>query len=149
MKKKCVILMLYCLLMSSSILAADKSVVLVANHQTNIEKLTPNDLKKVYLGLARKNGEVKIIPIRNHSDNVLHEVFLQHVIRMSSRYYERILTKMTLDSGVTRPKSFKSHNQLTKEIESNNNNITYMWSTQVENHPNLKVIQVIWRGESN
>lgn len=149
MNMRYLILTLYLTLICFSAHAETRSLVLVSNSEANISEMSHKDLKKVYLGLATDNNNQIILPIRNHTDELVHEIFLQNILRMSSRTYERLLNKRTLHSGAVRPKSFNNSQEIIRSLLENESSVSYMWKSQAELIPELKIIQVIWTGDTD
>ncbi|MDX1811207.1 MAG: hypothetical protein R3240_04620 [Gammaproteobacteria bacterium] len=142
------ILILFLILFTSytaSALADSRKLVLVTAKNNDIPALNAKELKKVYLGLiVKKQGNV-LTPILNHTESLMDEVFLQNVIFMSSRNYERQLNSRTFRSG----KRIHAHSSLKEIIDSlqkNNNSITYLWESDAKKYSNIKIIQNLWAG---
>ena len=136
------ILLTCCL--ASATLAANEKLVLVTGKNSNIEKISNKQLKRAYIGLTLKQNNNLIKPIRNHSDNFAHEVFLQNVIVMSSRIYERQLTTRALRKGSKRPVSKSTQKKLVSHLNNTENSISYMWEREALKSKSVKIIQSLW-----
>jgi len=139
-------LLLLCALYFSTFAIAEteKRLVLVTSVNSNISQLSTKELKRIYIGLSLKQNNQKIKPIRNHSDSFAHEVFLQNVIIMSSRIYERQLTTRALRKGSKRPDSESSHAKLVAHLNRETNSISYMWEHKALSDDSIRVIQPLW-----
>lgn len=126
-----------------------RTMVLVTGVENDFAPLTNKELKRVYLGLpVTRNGE-EVTPIRNHSDMLLHEVFLQHIIFMSSRNYERQLTSKTLRSGKKRISEHSSHQELINDMHMSKNGVTYLWEDDALKYPDVIILQRLWTGSAD
>lgn len=147
--KRYVFLIIILTFISMANAGENRKLVLVASEQSSVTSLNAKELKKLYLGLNVEKNGTAIVPVRNHSDTLLHEVFLQHVIFMSSRNYERQLTSRTMRSGKKRIDEYSEKKQLINRLLRQPNSITYLWEKDLKAHPNLKVIQHLWAGSTN
>ena len=125
----------------STLAESGQKLVIVTGSQSNITSLTPKELRRVFLGLNVTNNNSAVIPIRNHSDEMLHEVFLQKIMFMSSRTYERQLNLRIVRKGLERPKQFSKQSEIISVLTNTNNSITYMWEQDAKNFSDLRVIR--------
>lgn len=120
---------------------SDRTLVIVIGADSELTPLNAKELRKLYLGLkVKKNGE-PIKPVQNYSDEILHEVFLQKIMYMTSRTYQRQLKLRTIRKGSKPPIEFSSNKPIVNLLENNKNSIAYMWKTDAENTPNIRVLQ--------
>lgn len=125
----------------STLAESGQKLVIVTGSQSDITSLTPKELRRVFLGLNVTNNNSAVIPIRNHSDEMLHEVFLQKIMFMSSRTYERQLNLRIVRKGLERPKQFSKQSEIISVLTNTNNSITYMWEQDAKNFSDLRVIR--------
>jgi ABC-type phosphate transport system substrate-binding protein len=124
---------------------ADHALVLVTHVDSPIENLSNLELRKIYLGIAiRVDGEA-IRAIRNLSDEQLDRIFLQNIVAMSERSYERRLLSFTMKYGRPRPDEIHDTNTLVERLSANPYAISYMWSTDADAEKELKILGTIWR----
>ena len=88
-------------------------------------------------------------PLRNETDPLLTEVFLQKVIFMSERSYDRELLSRVYRLGGKRPEIYSENTKLVNELRDIPGTLTYMWSDDVEDTAGLKSLGVIWAGSIN
>lgn len=131
---------------SPTIAEVDQRLVLVASEVNNITALSQKELKRTYLGLTLKRTDQVIVPIRNHSDEFAHEVFLQNIISMSSRIYERQLTTRSLRGAGKRPLAEVNREDLVSRLAQIPNSISYMWENDALNDDRVVIIQTLWSG---
>lgn len=122
-----------------------RRLVLVANAHSGITALTPAEVRKLFLGITIEQNGHSLIALRNQTDQVLHEVFLQKVMFMSGPMYERTLLTRLLRTKGPRPGAYSSEQELHVALQANPNTVTYMWSDQAEATPDLRVISELWR----
>lgn len=139
--------LLFCLcgLFSAAALAADgRRLVLVSRLDSNIAPLTAPEVRRLYLGVPLFVNGKPVQPLRNTSDPVIEEAFLQKVLFMSRESYERALLSKVLHSGGTRPTTYTSENPLLQTIENNPNAVTYIWFDAISGK-SLKILAELWQ----
>jgi len=122
-----------------------EQVVLVAGEKSPIENLSPLELRKAYFGIVVRDNNQIIRPFRNSSDSQLNRIFLQSVVAMSERSYERRLFSLTLKSGRPRPEEFTDQDDLVRALRDNPYCISYMWRSDAERSIGIKVIKLLWQ----
>ena len=124
-----------------------RQLVIVASDKSSISNLSQTELRRLFLGvIVIKNG-IRIRPICNISSDVLYEVFLQKVIFMSARQYERHLLTRIFRHGGKKPAMYKNTKRIINELETNPNSISFMWEKNVIKTTSIKVIQPLWSGQ--
>jgi len=134
-----------CLAFCWTTVRAAPQVVLVAGENSPIENLSPLELRKAYFGIVIRHDNQIIRPLRNSSDARLSQIFLQSVVAMSERSYERRLFSLTLKSGRPRPEEFTDQNNLVSALREYPYSISYMWRSDAEQSPGIKIIDRIWQ----
>lgn len=125
----------------STLAESGQKLVIVTGSQSDITSLTPKELRRVFLGLNVTNNNSAVVPIRNHSDDMLHEVFLQKIMFMSSRTYERQLNLRVVRKGLAKPKQFSTQAEIISALTNTNNSISYMWEKDAKNFSDLRIIR--------
>ena len=126
---------------------AERTAVLVTNASCPVQELRPLEIRKAYLGVAvRKLGRT-IRPMRLNNDAALKQVFLQSVVAMSEKSYERRLLSLALKYGTPRPVEYNSVDALVKSVLKRDCAIAYMWQSTSMEYKNLKVLRLLWQGE--
>jgi len=119
----------------------DRTLVVVINHDSELAPLNAKELRKLYLGLkVKKNGE-HLKPVQNYSDDVLHEVFLQKIMFMTSRTYQRQLKLRTIRKGIKPPVEFSSNKSIVELLMNNKHSVAYMWKAEAERISDIRVLQ--------
>ena len=122
-----------------------EQVVLVVGENSPIENLSSLECRKAYFGIVVRYDNQIIRPFRNSSDSQLSQIFLQSVVAMSERSYERRLFSLTLKSGRPRPKEFTDQDDLVRALREYPHSISYMWRSDVERSIGIKVIKLLWQ----
>jgi hypothetical protein len=125
---------------------ADHVLVLIANADSPIDTVSSMELRKLYLGFpVEDDGGRPIRAITNKSSARSWEIFLQDVMGMSARSYERRLLTLTLQSGRNRPAVYNGLDELLERVESDEQAIAFVWVEDISNRENIKVLRVLWR----
>ena len=133
------------LLLAAEAAWADLEVVLVANRESPIESISTLDIRKIYLGISVSIDGRNIRAFRWRNDERLNNIFLQSVIAMSQRSYERRLLSMVLKFGTPRPVEVSDRDQLLQLLARNPLSIAYMWESDAEADTRVKIIRVLWK----
>ncbi len=133
------------LVMMAATSRADVAVVLVADKDSPIESISSLDIRKVYLGISVTIGGNAVRALRRRDDEHLNEIFLQSVIAMSQRSYERRLLSLVLKFGTPRPAEVDSHDELLELLVNSSSSIAYMWKSEAESDSRVKIIRVLWQ----
>jgi len=133
------------LLCSVNAAYANEALVLVASQESPIHELTSLEIRKLYLGFnVRDRSERQIVALTNKSDTRVMTVFLQNVMAMTQRAYNRRLLTLAVQSGRARPRSVASLDQLHELLLSDRMMVTCMWKADVDEFSGLKVLRVLW-----
>ena len=125
--------------------AEDAAVVLVTGNNSPIEIISSLEIRKIYFGISVSIKGQAIRALRRRDDERLNQIFMQSVIAMSQRSYERRLLSLVLKFGSPRPVEVKSRDEVFKLLAENPSTITYMWKSNAEADPRLKIISVLWQ----
>ncbi len=109
-------------------------------------RLSPRDIRKLYLGRAIIRNDRRLIPLINRSDPLLYQIFLQKSVLLSSNSYERFLLSKVFRSGGSRPQRYDSLQQLIQALLHRPHTVSYMWAVNARDEPRLRIIKEIWRG---
>ncbi|HLA74981.1 MAG TPA: hypothetical protein VJM76_03625 [Gammaproteobacteria bacterium] len=126
--------------------ASAERLVLVTSANTNLPALTNVEVRRLFLGKPLVKDGVRIEGLRNTSDELLQEVFLQKVVFMSVRAYERQLLSNVFREGGERPADYKEVNQLLNALQEKYGTLTYMWANVAQATPGVKIIGELWEG---
>ena len=139
------ILIISALALMATTSRAEVAVVLVADKDSPIESVSSLDIRKIYLGITVTIGGDVVRAIRRRDDERLNQIFLQSVIAMSQRSYERRLLSLVLKFGTPRPAEVDSHDELLELLQNHSSSIAYMWKGEAESDSRVKIIRVLWQ----
>ena len=123
-----------------------RRMVLVAASTSAVSGLSSPDLRRSYLGTPITQRALVIRPLRNVSDPLLYEVFLQKVLFMSPRTYERHALSHVFRLGGTRPPEHDDIAELDAALREHAGAITFMWEDAARDLDDVKVIMELWYG---
>jgi len=133
------------MLLSITAAWADDTVVLVTSSESPITNISSLEIRKAYLGISVRIAGSTVRPIRQREDDRLNQIFLQSVIAMSQKSYERRLLSMMLKFGTPRPGEADSREGLIKTLQSNPFAIGYMWKSDADSDPRIHAVVVLWQ----
>lgn len=137
-------LMLLAVLLSVPGVAAtpdtEPALVLVANAQSTITRLAPETVRKLYLGVPLMVDNQRIHPLRNGTNTMLHEKFMQKVMFMSTPAYERQILSRVFRLGGQRPPVYTDWAELVRALESDPTAVTYAQRELAVARRSLKIV---------
>lgn len=131
----------------SNVEAQSKRLVLVTNKISSLPELSLKQIRQIYLGRAIR-GEA-ITPLSNQTNDLLYEVFLQKVIFLSERDYEKRLITRTFQTGERRPVVHVKEHDLLQSLGRQPGSVTFMWDETAARYPELRVVKVLWNEQAN
>jgi hypothetical protein len=142
MRRLLVIALLLCLVAPAR--PASQEVVLVVRADSPVTDLDSVSVRKLFLGLPVLVNGTPLHPLRNRSDPLLDEIFLQQVVAMSQSSYDR---QMLI--GVNRqlslpPTEYTRVADVIAALNADPNAVSFMWNRDVGHNPRLRVIRVLW-----
>ena len=124
---------------------AEVAVVLVTHKDSPIQDISSLDVRKAYLAMSVTVDGNSVRAIRRRDDERLDQIFLQYVIAMSQRSYERRLLSLVLKFGTPRPKEVDDSDELFESLVSIPSSIAYMWKSDAEADSRVRIIGVLWQ----
>lgn len=134
-------------LVTGNVEAQSKRLVLVTNNLSSVPELTLKQIRQIYLGRALRG--VSITPLSNQTNDLLYEVFLQKVIFLSERDYEKRLITRTFQTGERRPIVHVKEHELLQTLSRQLGSVTFMWEETAARYPDIRVVKVLWNEEEN
>lgn len=123
---------------------ASQAVVLVVRADSPLQELDSVSVRKLFLGLPVLINGSPLHPLRNRSDTVLDEIFLQQIVAMSQSNYDRQILIGVNRQGWLRPTEYGRLSDLVAALEADPNAVSFMWERDVGHNPKLRVIRVLW-----
>jgi hypothetical protein len=139
-------LILTLLLFAAQAAYADQALVLITSADSPLQSVSSIDLRKLYLGfIVNTETGHQIRPVTNDSDSRAKEVFLQSVVGMSARSYDRRLLTLTLRTGRHRPEVFRETAALLDRIADDAYSIAFVWNEDVAGREDIRILRVLWQ----
>lgn len=123
-----------------------RTLVLVTGSGESELNLSSAEIRRLFLGLPVGGQKPPVTALINRTDALLHQVFLQKVIFMSSHLYERQLLTNVVRQGGQRPPVYTDRQALLNALRAQPNSVTYMWRDQIPADADLVVVTEIWKG---
>ena len=124
---------------------ADDTMVLVTSSESPITDISSLDIRKAYLGISVRIAGSTVRPILQQDDDRLNLIFLQSVIAMSQKSYDRRLLSMMLKFGTPRPGKADSREALIETLQGNPYAIGYMWKSDAASDARVRTVKVLWQ----
>ena len=124
---------------------ADVAVVLVTDKDSPIQRISSLDIRKAYLGIPVSVDGNTVRALRRSDDERLNQIFLQSVVAMSERSYERRLLSLMLKFGTPRPDVVDDGGELLELLDRYPSSISYMWKRDAEKDPRVRIIGGVWQ----
>ena len=115
-------------------------LVMVTSAHSRIGALSLPMLRNIYLGSSSGVSSQSIRPLINQSNRMLHEVFLQKVLFMSKKTYERYLRHKKLPSDTVLPVAYRSEAGLIEYLNAHPDSITYLTEQAAAQWPSMRVV---------
>ncbi len=135
---------LFLICMSGSVHA--RELVLIGPESLAKAHFNKTELRRLFLGfMIYKNGEV-VNAFRNDSSEKMDNVFMQHVMFMSRKNYERRLLSLKFKKGNRDIKALDTTGEVLSIISRNKYSVSYAWSDEIADKEGIHVLQVLWKG---
>jgi len=115
-------------------------LVLVASAHSAIQRLSPDETRKLYLGIPMIVGSQRVRPLRNSTNLKVQEMFMQKVMFMSTPAYERQILSRVFRMGGTRPPAYAELRDLLNALETDPAAVTYVPREIATARPGLKIV---------
>ena len=125
-----------------------RTLVLVSGTDSNVDRLSSDEVLFLFMDAPVVKNGLRLQPVLNETDRLLREVFLQKVMFMSWRHYQRRLVSQAFSHGWPRPDTVSSLDELVYKLQHEPGTVTYMWKKTAEAQK-IKIVQVLWSGSVN
>lgn len=119
-------------------------VVLVSAGKQPPQEFTRKELRLLYLGYAITINEQQYEPLINATQKQIYKGFLQKIMFMSEKNYERQLVARIFRRGGERPGKFSSRNELIANLKMKPNRITFVRLDFALQDDDIQVVQQLW-----
>ena len=121
-----------------------RKLVLVTAETSNVPALSPEQVRRLYLGAAVNGDSRTVVPLRNNSDSLLREVFLQKVVYLSEPIYERALIARMVAGKGARPPVYDDQKDLLAALRATPNAVTYLWEDTATATKGIRIVSELW-----
>jgi len=128
----------------NSAFAMKVSGVLVASEDSQVQKVSIIEVRKIFIGLPASESSKIHQPVINNSDKQVYQIFLRKVLRMTDKGYKRKLIKRIFRQGSEKIKSLNKKDKLVQYLRDNPNDVSFMLKENAEKIKGIKVIQQLW-----
>lgn len=132
------------LLYANIVFAANENSQMVLVSGSTPPHLTQSELRRLYLGAPVTKHGKKLVPLRNESDELLYEMFLQKVISMSASRYEQFLVKRVYRGAGSRLRVATKFKKVVALLKQRSDMVSFMWKVDAENTNGINIIQPLW-----
>jgi len=123
---------------------ASQEVVLVVRADSPVTDLDSVSVRKLFLGLPVLVNGTPLHPLRNRSDPLLDEIFLQQVVAMSQSSYDRQMLIGVNRQLTLRPTEYTQVADVMAALSADPYAVSFMWNRDVGHNSRLRVIRVLW-----
>ena len=134
------VLWLVCLALPMLALTAEPRLALVTSSASPLDEIPAGEVRRLYLGIPVVVRGHEVIPLRNHSDSVAHEIFLQRVLFMSAQAYERQMAARIFRGGGNELRRYDTVQQLVEALARDPWAVSYMPADMAAHLPGIKTI---------
>ncbi|MHB0991159.1 MAG: hypothetical protein ACYC3O_06735 [Burkholderiales bacterium] len=131
----------------AQVFAAKQDLVLVAAYNTVVPQMSPDVVRRLYIGVPVEAAGHVIVPLINASDSLVLEIFMQQVLFMSYDVYIRQNSSRSSRKDDMPAQSYSSMPALIAALRANPYAVTYMLRSTAIAFPDLKIIAELWRSE--
>ena len=136
-----IILQMSCI---SSVFAEELRLLLITRAEYKPLPLDKNELRRLFLGMPVYRNGKKLIPLINKSEKLCYQVFLQSVVGLSQKRYERSLVSGLYRQGVIAPVVYEDKKDLLKDLSKKDGTISVMFDQGEGKEKEFNVVQEIW-----
>ncbi len=128
----------------TSAFATERRLLLITNSNYKPLSLNKTELRRLFLGIPVYRKGNRLIPFVNKSEDLCYQVFLQSVIGMSEKRYERTLVSGFYRQGVLSPNIYQDQIKLLSDLKTEELGISFLFDTEGIEEKQFNVVQEIW-----
>jgi len=128
----------------SSVFSEELRLLLITRAEYKPLPLDKNELRRLFLGMPVYRSGEKLIPLINKSEELCYQVFLQSVVGLSQKRYERSLVSGLYRQGVIAPVVYEDKKDLLKDLSKKDRTISVMFDQGEGKEKAFNVVQEIW-----
>lgn len=145
------LLCLCCIGAINTVQAGEDRLVLVAPEGQKVQPLNKTELRRLFLGLPVYRKGVLLQPLINKSEDFCYQVFLQSIVGMSQKRYERTLVSSLYRQGINSPPVYTDVDKILEEMTKSSSRVSFMFihdGTELTGK-SLEIVQEIWASGKN
>ena len=119
-------------------------VVLVTSAEPSLPVFSRKELRMLFLGIPVLKQNSRVTPLINASDPITYQGFLQKVVSMSDRNYQRQLVSRVFRRGGKRPARYSDRAALLTALHKDSSAVTFLTTDVVAQHDGIQIIQILW-----
>ncbi|MBL4743442.1 MAG: hypothetical protein JKX87_02215 [Cycloclasticus sp.] len=146
MKKLYAVLMLLVFLAPTTAISGEDTLVAMVTSNLSLTDNKTLDIKairKLYLGFKSAAQQKPVEVVVNVSDEQLYQSFLQRVMYMSAKKFQRISVAKFFRHGGKLIQNIDNTNELAEKLSSNSNVVSFIWAKDLKRYKHLKVIKIL------
>ncbi len=106
--------------------------------------LDKNELRRLFLGISVYRKGERLVPLVNKSGELCYQVFLQSILGMSQKRYERVLVSGFYRQGVRSPSIYVDQQNLLIDLQDKKFGISFLFDNGTGVEKQFNVVQEIW-----
>jgi len=134
------LLLLPAAIISLPVNAIECPLLVVASQTAPVDTLPPKMIRRLFLGVPYQTRIGPLKPVRNTSDAMLQEVFLQKILFMSKNTYRRVLASQLVRLREPGPAEYRETEKLIQALYTDPRLISYIWHSQLPADSHLKIL---------
>lgn len=120
--------------------AMECPLFVVAAASSPVDHITRHELRRLYLGVPYQTRSGQLKPVRNESDPMLREVFLQRIMFMSRNAYQRALATHLVPLREAGLAEYANTGKLISALLAKPGLVSYIWSSEHPEDGGLKIL---------
>lgn len=122
----------------------DQDIVLVASARSPLSSIAPPDVRRLYLGIPIVQAGREVMPLINHSNTLVKELFLQKVLFMSAQIFERQMVSRVFRQGGAKIPEFSDLRTLAAALIADPMAVSFMMPSALRSLEGLKALNELW-----
>jgi len=120
--------------------AMECPLLVVAAASSPVDHMTRHELRRLYLGVPYQTRSGQLRPVRNESDPMLREVFLQKIMFMSRNAYRHALATRLVQLREAGPAEYTNTGKLVNALLAKPNLVSYIWNSEQPEDGGLRIL---------
>lgn len=122
-----------------------RDIAIIVNQDLNLETLSMDDVKKIYLGGMQFIEEKRPKPIDQNENEEIRKVFLQEVLQMSKSDYTKYWLHLVFQGGSNVPILKENSTAVIQTVRQLKEGIGYIWADEALEVQGIKIVLTIDR----